>query len=511
MAARQVIVPGAMPSRDANGRSLPAKFRFYEVDTALTTPKTVYTASDLVTPHAFPLLSDSAGRWPQIWADEDDYFDVGWTDQLFDQTIATFRNVRPVDGAVLASVALAEAAAEEAKAAAYAAAGSAANLDTIATSSSTHTTGGVGTLKAFALDQTNKDYAQGQVVVAAKVGSLGDAFLARVETFADPVLSLRVTGVSGAGGVSGSSWIISQIPPDGVQSIAGLFGPAITAADLKAALGFDYNDIYDALGYAPAGSIDASVITIKLSNTPSFETTRITFSAGQCRDSTNAVDIVLSSGLSKRLDAAWAAGTGNGGRDAGSLSNGQTWHCFVIVDVDTGTEDALFSLSPTSPTLPTGYDHFRRVGSIVLDAAATTIKLFDQTGNWFTYKTRSADFAATANGAGPYLRTCPGLPNGIRVRGQFYLQSAGDANATTFLSLVWDPAFGAPPAFGGSTQWAQVTRFGVRNHDNSGAVSSAKTVCTCFTNTSQQVYTYASDANDALALGVLGWEDTRSL
>lgn len=115
MAARQIIVPGAMPSRDANGRALPAKFRFYMPDT--TTPAVVYTDAARTIPHEFPLLSDSGGRWPQIWADDAESFSVGWSDQVFDATIKTYSNVQTVKDALLASADIANAAADAAIAA----------------------------------------------------------------------------------------------------------------------------------------------------------------------------------------------------------------------------------------------------------------------------------------------------------------------------------------------------------------------------------------------------------
>lgn len=115
MAARQLIVPGAMPSRDANGRALPGLFRFYMPDT--TTPATVYADAGLTVPHEFPLPSDSGGRWPQIWAEEGSFFSVGWSDQVFDATIKTFSNVQTLKDALLASADIANAAADAAIAA----------------------------------------------------------------------------------------------------------------------------------------------------------------------------------------------------------------------------------------------------------------------------------------------------------------------------------------------------------------------------------------------------------
>lgn len=124
MTARQIIVAGAMPSRDANGRSLPARLKFYLPDTS--TPAVVYSDEGLTVPHDWPVQSDDAGRFPQIWAEENTYFDCVWTDRATDSNIYAFSDVRPLDDALAAGAVLADAAAEQAQAAADAAAASAA-------------------------------------------------------------------------------------------------------------------------------------------------------------------------------------------------------------------------------------------------------------------------------------------------------------------------------------------------------------------------------------------------
>ncbi|MET3526184.1 hypothetical protein [Phenylobacterium koreense] len=80
-------------------------------------PATVYTDPALTIPHEFPIRSDSGGRWPQIWADEEDTFDVGWSDQLHDANIATYTNVQTVKDALISSADIANTAADAAIAA----------------------------------------------------------------------------------------------------------------------------------------------------------------------------------------------------------------------------------------------------------------------------------------------------------------------------------------------------------------------------------------------------------
>lgn len=116
MTARQIIVAGSMPARDANGRALPSKLRFYLPDT--TTPAVVYSDSDLTVALAWPVVSDDAGRWPQIWAEENTYFDVVWSDLATDANIAAYSDVRPLDDALSASADIAADAADQAQEAA---------------------------------------------------------------------------------------------------------------------------------------------------------------------------------------------------------------------------------------------------------------------------------------------------------------------------------------------------------------------------------------------------------
>jgi hypothetical protein len=251
------------------------------------------------------------------------------------------------------------------------------------------------------------------------------------------------------------------------------------------------------------------IFGLTMSNTPANPTTQVTIQAGQCRDSINSANIILAAPFIKDLTAVWAAGSGNGGRDlATALAAGQTWHLFLIFKPTTNTVDALFSQSPTAPTLPALYTKFRRIGSIMLDPAATTIRQFLQTGDYFMWKVRSADFAAQANGGGvSYLRVIT-VPNGIKVEAIMYFQSTGTANTTAYLSGIFDPDFGVPAAFGGPNQWAQVRR-GSFLDSTSTALSYGTVIARQFTDTSQHVYTFSSDNLDVIALGVVGYRDER--
>lgn len=255
MAARQIIVPGAMPARDRNGRALPSKFRFYAPGTAFSVPAVVYSDSGLLVAHAFPLPSDAAGRWPAIWMDDSDTVDVAWTDQVNDAPQGQWTGLSPADDAVLGSVALAEAAqaaAETAQAAAEVAqalAEAAAAMVTGAPFSATSVTAntiGAGT-KVFVLDQPGTLFFEGQLVVAAVTGASENQMVCRVDEVDvdDQTLTLVVATHAEPGGVGPyATWTISLAAAGGVTSLAGLSG-IITAAAAKAALAIASTDITD--------------------------------------------------------------------------------------------------------------------------------------------------------------------------------------------------------------------------------------------------------------------------
>lgn len=127
------------------------------------------------------------------------------------------------------------------------------------------------------------------------------------------------------------------------------------------------------------------IFGLTLSNNGTDATNDIDIAAGEAASTeTNPVLMVLASALTKRLDASWAVGTGNGGLDTGSIAN-TTYHIWLIQRSDTGVVDALFSTSATSPTMPANYDRKRRIGSIV--RASNAILAFTHNGDIFLLST----------------------------------------------------------------------------------------------------------------------------
>ena len=201
----------------------------------------------------------------------------------------------------------------------------------------------------------------------------------------------------------------------------------------------------------------------------------------------------LTSGITKRLDAAWSVGSGNGGLDTGSIANA-TYHVFLIQRSDTGVVDALFSLSATAPTMPANYDRKRRIGSIARSGGA--ILAFTQIGKTFLlgapFQARSSTSALT-----PSLVTFA-IPAGIQTEPLLDVNIGINTNSTCIT------AFG--PASAGATT-TTVSLFS----SASASTTTAWVPGGFLSNTSQQVYMAVTVTAGTLSQHVTfnaGWVDT---
>lgn len=241
---------------------------------------------------------------------------------------------------------------------------------------------------------------------------------------------------------------------------------------------------------ATAGLPRSYLAGLGMANNATDATNDIDISPGTCRDSTNAADITCSA-LTKRLDAAWAVGSAAGGLDTGSIAN-TTYHCFAIKKDSDGVGDFLFSTSATSPTMPSGYTYFRRIGSIVRASAA--IKAFKQNGDVFQWITPALDFSAVTTVTTSVTRTLT-APLGVSTIA-FGEASVNNAGTCLFyirdLSITdTDPATAANPSTARGTSTYGGGYFQVR------------------TDTSAQVGTRASNGGVDVRINTFGYIDTR--
>ncbi len=238
-----------------------------------------------------------------------------------------------------------------------------------------------------------------------------------------------------------------------------------------------------------------------LANNGSDVTNDIDFSVGAARNSTNVINLVAATAMTKQLDAAWAAGTGAGGRMSAAAIANTTYHCYVIRKDSDGTCDFGFDTSATAPTMPTGYTYFRRIGSIMREAGA--IVPFNQKGDFFQRKTVVQDVSATSIGTSAVLRTMS-VPDGIKVMARIlalYRNTSGGADDMT----IWlsDPDVNDQPASGSG---------GVGNAGDGTTIDGRfPRQVDIYTNTSRQVRSRAVNSNASYTLTLIthGWFDTR--
>lgn len=114
------------------------------------------------------------------------------------------------------------------------------------------------------------------------------------------------------------------------------------------------------------------VNNLQITNDATTPFTKLDIAAGQARNSTNLCDITLSSAVV--LDATT---NGANGLDTGSLAN-STWYAVHLIGSSVNVSQAavLLSTSATAPTLPFGYDVFRRIGWVLTDGSAHFLKFY---------------------------------------------------------------------------------------------------------------------------------------
>lgn len=247
----------------------------------------------------------------------------------------------------------------------------------------------------------------------------------------------------------------------------------------------------------PARSILAGLTLSAAGGTGTFG-----IAAGAAADSTNVSLLSLASAYTKTT-AAWGLGSGNGALDTGAIANATWYSVYVIQRVDTGITDVLFSLSATSPTLPTNYTLFRRIGSMKTDGSAHWIT-FIQDGNFFWWVTAVADISSVNPGTAAVTRTLASVPTGLNMLAlvQFVVVNSGSAGGVA--------AYLSDLATTDSTPSQTFTDLALVDNAT-GGVASAGARISVRTNTSAQVRSRInfSDASVTLIINILGWIDQR--
>jgi len=137
--------------------------------------------------------------------------------------------------------------------------------------------------------------------------------------------------------------------------------------------------------------------------------------------------------FTKRLDAIWLAGTGNGGLFSGVRAANTWYHLFVLRNDTTGAIDFGFDTSVSGANRPTGWDA-RLIWSVRTDASSNIIP-YSQTGDVCTWVTPPIDLnsvgsISSANGTLYTIST----PLGLSCLVQIYVGANGPVGQIHYVS-----------------------------------------------------------------------------
>lgn len=242
------------------------------------------------------------------------------------------------------------------------------------------------------------------------------------------------------------------------------------------------------------------IFGLTLSNNVTDATNDIDIAAGEAAsDGAVPVLLTLASALTKRIDAAWAVGTGNGGLMSAAALTNTTYHMYLIRRPDTGVVDAGFDVSATAPTLPANYTQYRRIGAVLRVSGAITP--FLQDGDTFWRGAPIRDLAATSVGTSG-VTTALSVPIGVKVTA--VINGGGTNGSSSWYGLIssLDVADQAP-----SSSVNNFACFADTNSINNVFLNRIDVR----TNTSAQVRYRATDSgvNNQFQILTLGWVDKR--
>ena len=221
--------------------------------------------------------------------------------------------------------------------------------------------------------------------------------------------------------------------------------------------------------------------------------------SGACRDSSDTYNIELSGTLTKQIDANWSAGNNSGGFPSGlTLSADTVYHFFIIYNSTTDTVDAGFDSNLDASELlsdASGYDSYRRVGSIITDSGSNILP-FVQRGSWFFWRTIEKDIDTTIGTT--HTTGTINVPTGISVLALCNVTLSDPLDA--YLYIKNTSADSQSPSTSNAPLFTLCTLTG-------GAIGGTQVLVS--TNTSGNI-TYAStQATSTLRISTIGYYDFR--
>lgn len=230
-----------------------------------------------------------------------------------------------------------------------------------------------------------------QTVSGFTIPSAGQHRIDRVVVDASTGAATRVAGTA----VTGSPSAVAPAIPAGKIPICQVLITSADTAVLDSMITDERVLVTSASGISALGK---AIYGLTYANNAGDATNDIDIAAGGAMDATGAYSMTLAA-ITKRLDAAWAVGTAQGGLDTGAIGDSD-YHIWLIARSDTGVVDVLFSLSSTGPTMPANYDYKRLIGFFKrVGGAIVAFKTYETEGGGidllWSSPTLDADLAAT--------------------------------------------------------------------------------------------------------------------
>lgn len=193
---------------------------------------------------------------------------------------------------------------------------------------------------------------------------------------------------------------------------------------------------------APAATVypTGTITGLTYANNGSDATNDIDIATGACMDATGAYWMALASARTKRLDAAWAVGTNQGGLDTGSIAD-TDYYIWLIARSDTGVVDVLFSTSSTSPTMPTNYDYKRLIGWFKrVSAAIVAFETWETAGGGLAFRWSAVTLDINLSSQPTTSQRLDAVKVPLNFKTDALVRISMTHASTTFRATVYSPA-----------------------------------------------------------------------
>ncbi|KAF5881492.1 hypothetical protein [Rhizobium sp. PEPV16] len=195
------------------------------------------------------------------------------------------------------------------------------------------------------------------------------------------------------------------------------------------------------LSKADSSAVGDFVVGLILSNNSGSPNTHVDFAAGSARSGSSFVS--SSSSITKRINGTFAAGTGTGGLDTGSVAANTTYFTYALRKDNDQTFDVVLSTSATiagvNTMLLTGYTIVKCIGVVLTDASSNIRPFILYPRDEYTFVTPVKDAVNAAISTTSTLLALT-VPNGVKIKAKLRFQYT--STATTASALFSDPSQG---------------------------------------------------------------------